>query len=524
MTEEEPADLLRASVVEITHTGGPAVGSEVMIEADEVAAFLGSGEAGGAAVRGGAIRVVGYILNAALGALAAAFMFRYLGRERVGVYVAAMAIAAIVAGLSDLGLSSLGLRELAVRDAASRAKLMRSLLGLRITVTAIGIAGAILFSLVVGYEPVIVAGVALAGASLLFQGAQGTLALSWMSRLRLGLITGTEVGGQVLNVTLTIAGVLIGAGVLYFIGIAIPVAVSLLVVTAWLLRRQVPLLPRVDRVEWTALVRSVLPFSVVSAIGVIYFRASVVVVTLTTSTDQISYFGISFRILEALIVIPGLMITGVFPIFARAAVENQQRFAYALSRVFTVALIAGVWFGLALAIGAPVAIAAFGGHEFNGAVPVLQIQAIGLAGTFVNMVWGTALLTLRSNRPLIVMSIGGLVLGTLLVFVLASSDGAAGAAAGTAITEWLAAFVGALVLRRCAPDLFPSMRVVPRVALAAGIAALPMLISGVPAYVTAIISSVIYVAILLLMRAIPAEVFEELRSLRDRVWPRSRTA
>jgi len=517
-------DLLGASAVEITHTGGPAVGSEVMIEADEVAAFLGSSEAGGAAVRGGAVRVVGYMANAGLGALAAAFMFRYLGRGRVGVYVAAISIAAIVAGLSDLGLSALGLRELAVRDSASRPRLMRNLLGLRIVMTAVGVAAALIFSLAVGYKPAIVAGVALAGAGLLIQSAQSTLALTWMSRLRLGLMTGTEVGSQVLNASLTIAGIVFGAGVLYFVGISIPVAGLLLVLTAWLLRHQVPLLPAFDRVEWTGLVRAVLPFSVVSAIGVVYFRVSVVVVTLTTTTNQISYFGISFRILEALIVVPGLMVTGVFPIFARAAVDDERRFGYALSRVFTVALIVGVWFALALAIGASFVIAVFGGHEFNGAVPVLRIQAVGLGGTFVNMVWGTALLTLRTNRPLIIMSLGGLIVGTVLVFALASSGGAVGAATGLAITEWLSAIVGALVLSRTARHLFPSLRVVPRVALAAAVAVLPVLIEGVPAYVTAVISSVIYFAILLAMRAIPAEVFEELRTLRARLSPRDGTA
>ncbi len=518
-----PDPLPSVPLVELTHTGGAGPASEGLVD-DEVAAILASREAGGAAVRGGALRVAGYTVNALLGALAAAFLFRHLGITGAGTYVTAMSIAAIVGGLSDLGLTALGVRELSVRDAEGRSQLMSNLLGLRVALTLVGIAGSVLFALLVGYRSIVVAGVALAGAALLLQNIQSTLSLSLISRLRLGLLTATDLGRQGLTTVLTIALVALGAGLLWFIGLALPVGLLFLVLIAWLVRSEVPLVPRFNRAEWRVLVRQVLPYSVAVALAVIYFRLSVIVVSLTSSASQLGYFSTSFRILEVLVVIPGLMVTGVFPIFARAALDDHERFAYAVSRVFVSSLIVGTWFVLALALGAPLAIHAIGGEAFSKAIGVLRIQAFGLGGSFVSAVWGMALLSLRRNRELMFVNLAALIVGSVLVVVLASTHGAQGAALGTAITEVTLAAAVPFVLHRTDPHLVPSMAVVPRVALAAGAAALVALLPGLPAIVLVVLATVLYFAILLAVRAIPQELLDELHGARSRFAPGRRPA
>ena len=522
---ERPRDpVAGVPLMELTHMGGPAPAGEAQVD-DEVAAILESREAGGAAVRGGAIRVAGYLLNALLGALAAAFLFRHLGVEGTGSFVTAMTIAAIVAGLSDLGLTALGVRELSVREPAGRRGLMANLLGLRIALTLLGIAGSLIFCAIAGYKAVVVAGVALAGAGLMFQNMQSTLALSLVSRLRLGLLTATEVGRQLLTTVLTIAFVALGLGLLWYIGLTVPVALLFLLVTAWLVHREVPLLPRFDRGEWRALVRQVLPYSVAVALAVIYFRLSVIFVSLIASPKELGYFATSFRIIEVLVVIPGLMVTGVFPIFAHAAIDEHERFGYAISRVFDSALIIGTWFAVALALGAPLAIhLVSGGGEFASATEVLRIQAIGLGGSFVSAVWGMALLSLKQNRALLVINLGALVLGSLLVITLTEAYGADGAAAATAVTELALASVVPVVMRRRAPQMVPSMAVVPRVLLAGGVAALLVLIPGLPTIVLVVAATLVYFAILLGLRAVPEELIAELRATRARLVARGGAA
>ncbi|MGA9313567.1 MAG: hypothetical protein WBV77_02945, partial [Solirubrobacteraceae bacterium] len=158
--------------------------------------LLESSAAGGAAVRGGTLRVGGYLVSAVAGALSAAVLFRHLHTELTGLYVLASSIVAIVAGVSDLGMTTLGLRELAVRDASGRDALMRTLLGLRLFVTVLGVGVAVAFAAVADYSSAVVAGVALAGIGLLFQNLQTTLSIDLMRNLRLGWVTIFEVGRQ----------------------------------------------------------------------------------------------------------------------------------------------------------------------------------------------------------------------------------------------------------------------------------------------------------------------------------------
>jgi PST family polysaccharide transporter len=473
--------------------------------------FLESGAAGGAAVRGGALRVIGYLVSAMAGAGSAAVLFRHLHAELAGLYVLASSIVAIVAGVSDLGMTTLGLRELANRDAAGRHELMRTLLGLRLFVTVVGIGAAVAFAAVAGYSSPVVAGVALAGIGLLFQNLQTTLSIDLMRKLRLGWVTIIEVSRQLALSVLVIVLALSGAGLAVILGASIPVMLAGLLATILLLRGRVPLVPSFDRTRWISLLRDLLPLSIAVATGVLYFRLSVVIVSLLANAHELSYFGASFRIIEVLTQVPLLMVSAAFPIFARAAHGDHVRFAYGIERVFEVAAIVGVLFVLLLSLGAPIAVAVVGGAEFDPAVEVLRIQAFALGGTFVGAVWSFALLSLHRQRTLMWINLGALAVGSVLVATLTVLAGSNGAAAATAVMEIGLATVGLLVLSHGHAHLRPSLRRLPRILFAGLFAATPALIPGIPTLVLVIVATALYAGLLFVTGAIPDELMDGLR-------------
>lgn len=475
---------------------------------------LATREAGGAAVRGGALRVIGYLVIALLGAGSAAVLFRQIGVASTGRYVTVLSLINIVAGITDLGLTALGLRELSLRDAAGRDALLRTLLGLRIALTGVGIGFAVVFCLVAGYRPVVVAGVAVAGVGLLLFGLQSTVALILMRDLRLGWVTAFEVLRSLIQAALVIALAVAGAGVLPALGAAAPAGIVVFLATVPLLRGRVSLRPSFDRRQWWALLRDVLPYSLAVATAAVYFRVSVVVVSLVATAEQLGYFSASFRILEVLLAIPALIAAAAFPIFAHSAREDRERFAYAVERVFEVSAIVGVWFAVVLALGAPIAIDVVGGQHFEPAINILRIQGIGLGASFVTAVWGTALLSLHRHRDALVLNLGALIVGAVVVTIASLVDGTHGAAIATAVTELGLATAGGVLLSRAHPELHPSLRSLPRVLLAGGLAAAVGLLPGVPAVGLVALSTLVYVAALFTLRSVPAEITYELRRLR----------
>ena len=84
------------------------------------------------------MRVGGYVAGTLVSVFSAALLFRHLGVGDTGLYITALSLVAIVAAFSDLGLTAVGVRELSRRPPDERWPLARDLLGLRMTLTAVG--------------------------------------------------------------------------------------------------------------------------------------------------------------------------------------------------------------------------------------------------------------------------------------------------------------------------------------------------------------------------------------------------
>lgn len=488
---------------------GEARGGDPALEDD----LLAQPAAGPAAIRGGVLRVAGYAGGVLVSLASAALLFRHLGVAESGRYVTVISLVAIVSGLSDAGLTATGVRDLSVLRGEARRRLARDLTGLRIVLTIAGVVLAIGFGAAAGYDEVLIAGTAVAGLGLLFQSVQVAYSMSLTSRLRFGWLTAVELVRQLLTVALIVVLVVVGAELLAFLAVPIPAGILILAITAWLVRSDVPLRPAFDLVRWRALLREILPYSLAVAAGVVYFRVAIIVVSLVSDAEQTGYFGASFRIVDVLVVVPGLLVGAAFPIFARAASEDHARFRYALGHVVDASVIIGAWVALSLALGAPLAIEVVAGADFEPAADVLRIQSAAVGAAFVGAAWGYALISLRLHRELLAINVGALIGNGALVAVLASVADAEGAAVATVVAESAVALVSPLLIARAHPHLRLSARVVPRVALAAAAGAALALVPGLPVVVLVLAASAVYFGALHLLRAIPEELIVELRAI-----------
>ena len=472
--------------------------------------LLSTSEAGPLAIRGGALRVGSFAAGSLVSIVGGALLFRHLGVVDAGRYTTALSLGALVAGFTDLGLTAIGMRELATREGEHRARLARSLLGIRLALTTIGVVLVTVFAYAT-YGSLLGTGVLIAGVGVFVANVQATWAVPLMAGLRLGWVSLLDLARQLISVVLIVALVLVGAKLLAFLTVPLIAALLVVVPTALLVRGDIPLRPSFDLAQWRELVAPAFTYSLAVAAATVYFRIAIVLVSVLASERELGYFSLSFRIVEVLFAIPGLLVGAAFPIFARAARDDPERLGYSLSRVFEVSLIAGAWVALSLSIGAPLAIEIMGGAQFEPAAPVLALQAVGLGATFVGSVWAFGLLSLHEHRTILGLTLGVLVAGTAILVLLIELDGARGAALGTAIVEVGAAIAGGLLLVRGRPHLRPRLAIVPKVALASALAATTMFLTGVPVVVRVTLATLIYCVVLLVLRAYPQELRELVR-------------
>jgi O-antigen/teichoic acid export membrane protein len=472
--------------------------------------LLDTADAGPAAVRGGILRLLGYVAGILLTVGSAALLFRHLGVEDGGRYVTVLALVGMVSGVTEIGLTAIGVRELATRRPEERGLVMRNLLGLRLVLTAVGVAAAVAFAAVVGYEPVVVAGTALAGVGAVATAVQSTLGISLTAALRFGWVTTLELVRQVLTVAGIVALVLWSAGLLPFLALTIPVGALVLLLTAWVVRSDVPLTPSFDRAEWRALLREVLPFAAATVIAAVYFRAAMIVLSVVSTPTETGYFAAPFRVTEVLLLIPNLVVGAAFPIFARAARDDHERLAYGVERVFQACLVLGGCLMVSLVLGADFVIDVVAGEEFGPSGDVLKIQAVALMLAFPNAALFFAFLSLRRYRTLLLLAAGALLVNVGLAAVLGELWGAEGAALATACAELCAILAGIALLRMSAPRLVPALGVIPRVAVATALAGLVLLIPGLPSLPAAVLGTGVYTAAVLALGAVPTEFFQAL--------------
>src|SRR4051794_40770155 len=128
-------------------------------------------------VRGSAVRLGGFAAGAALAVLGAALVTRHLGTDGYGRFQTVVALAALVAALTDLGVTTLGLREYSQRAGADREAFLRSLLALRLLLSGVGLAATVLAAVALGFDDTMIGGAALQGAGVLLTSLAATLSV-----------------------------------------------------------------------------------------------------------------------------------------------------------------------------------------------------------------------------------------------------------------------------------------------------------------------------------------------------------
>lgn len=473
-----------------------------VIDAD----VLDSTHAGPLALRGSVVRSGAYVAGILLSLISAPLLIRHLGQIEYGRYITVTALVAIVGGLSEGGVNAVALREYASTSGAERERLMANLLGIRMAMSLAGVAGAVLFAALAGYGRNLVLGTLVAGIGMSLQVTQDLLGVSLQATLRFGWVTLIEFVRQFVGVALIIALVLAGAHLVGFLFVTIPAALVAVLLSARLVRGLFPLRPAMHLRTLSPLLSDTFVYAVAIALNSVYFRVTVVIMSLGASLSQTGYFAVSFRVVEVLIVVPALVMGAAYPILTRAQRDDRARFLQTTRRMFELAVLIGVWLALALELGAGFIVEVLGGHAESPAAAVLRIQGLAVMFTFMAVACAYPMLSRNRRRELMVANLLGLIAALVLSLVLIPVLAAKGAALATVGAEATLMLATTVALVRVTPGLRLPLSVLPVAVLAALLGAGAGLLVGVHPIVQVLVGSGVYLAIVGLLGRFPPEL------------------
>jgi O-antigen/teichoic acid export membrane protein len=473
--------------------------------------------AGHVAIRGGLVSVTGYGVSTVLGTAMSILLLRYLGVDDYGRYATAIAIVGLAQGLADCGVSVVGQRGYAAtRDGKERRTLLSDLIGIRLFLTPIAVALGVGFAAVVGYGGIIVAGVAVGGIGALVGLLTQTTLIPATAALRFTAITGVGLMRDISNAAFLLALVVVGAGLLPFL--AVPTLAALVAFAATILfagRQAVR--ARFCWAEWRPILTQALPIGVAAIISVLYFRALLIVTSLTASGVSTGLYAMSDRVVQVVVGGAAVMFSVSFPIVSRAgAGDDEARLVNAQQQLFDVAVFAAIFCVLVLSIAATPIVLLLGGDKYARSVPLLQIQSFALFGSFLSMVWLPALVAVHKQRSLIISSLAGLLTIIIIGGVLIPTFGITGTAITAALGEAAIAGAGLVALVRARPSLRPRLRAAGKLLAAGVVSATVALVPGLPAAIAAVVAAGVFLVLAWVTGSVPRDPVDAVLALRSR--------
>jgi O-antigen/teichoic acid export membrane protein len=468
---------------------------------------LTSAEAGGRVIRGSVWWVGASATGIVSGVATAALLLRHLGVAESGRYVTVMSLVAIPIAVADLGLNVTGSRELALREKADRPALMANILGQRLLVMPVALLLVSAFTLLAGYPSRMVEGAALAICGALLVAMAHALLLPATVELRNAgpaLVESVRQGVTLAGVAVL---VVLGARLTPFFALQILVGlamVPMVIGRGWFVA------PRFDRRVQRVLFHTAFPMAAALALGQVYFRLVIVLMSLISNPRQTGYYGGSLRAMEALVNIPILVAGVALPLLAAAARDDRARLRYAIEGLSRGAVIAGVLVVLVTIRAAEPVMTIIGGQAFRPAGAVLRIQVGTLVFIALYQIWTASLLAIGRQRQLILTNALGLVGIAVFAAALVPALGAKGGAAASVLGDALLASLIYWRLHAAIGRVMVGSGFLARVAVAAAIACVPLVVPGLPDLVAAALSGLLFLGVGQLIGIIPEELRDAL--------------
>jgi len=252
-------------------------------------------------IKNTAFVTLGSIVLKALTFLFNVYVVRRLGDDRFGQYSIVLAFAGLFSIFAELGMTQYVMREIA-QDRSKTQALFWNLVALRFLLAILGIIGITVGAVVVGYAPDLVLGIFIHTCSFLLSAFLAPLITVLTANERLDYVTGLTILGQLIFVLFGAIFLLSGWGLISLIVaslIGFPLQIGLAI---WAIRRHhmASLSIQIEPRTWPHLIRSGLPFGIISLTLTIAFSIDTVMLSMYQPEHAVGWYNVAYNLVFSL--------------------------------------------------------------------------------------------------------------------------------------------------------------------------------------------------------------------------------
>ena len=443
---------------------------------------------------------------------------RHLGPANIGALSIAGAIWAIPSVFITWGTDTLLVKEIA-RAPERAAELCGTALGLRAILYALSWVFVALYITIAHVPTTLLPLVIIAGVTQIIGAAVGVsqTVIQGMELMSYGSIA--DIVSKAVNLLLVITVLFLGYGVIAVALVGIVTAIVSLTMQQYFLRRQIRTRVQFDPRALRAMIKDGQPYLLSGLALTAYATIDSLIISALVDQRAVGYYSMAQGLTGAFLFIPTIFITAIFPTLSRAHTQDPALLIKLTRKSFDMLLLLAIPVGFGvIAIADPLVVLLYG-EAFAPSGPILAVQGITLILIFLTILLGRLLTSSDRQNTWTVVLIIATVITILLDLVLVPwcqhtfDNGAIGGSLSFVITEFAMVIVGIILLPKGTlgfANAFTAARI-----LFAGCVMLLVTWQFRTVFIAipVLVGSIVYPALILLMRVVPSEDLALLKSM-----------
>ncbi len=347
------------------------------------------------------IASISKVLNTGLALLGLMLITRYLGPDKFGLYITALAFSGLFNSLGDWGIYQTATREIS-RPKADEKTIIGNVMALRIilSVTLSLLLPLVIYFLPYSFELKIALILVLLG--YIFYSFYQVLIGLFQKRLIMYKVTIVELVGKLLQVGIVLLTIKLNLGFKFIVlGITLSM-LSNFIIVYFLTRRFIKFKLNFNLAEWKTFLKESWPIGLSVIVTFIYFRADAILLKTLKGNVDVGIYGAAAKVLENITFFPGMIIGLVMPMLSYYIFKDRQKFKSIVNENFKLFIILIIPLIVIVMFFAGDIINIIAGSEFSASATVLRIIIFALAFIFFGMLFGNILLVAKLQKQQLV--------------------------------------------------------------------------------------------------------------------------
>lgn len=402
-------------------------------------------------------QIIGKAATASITLLVSVLIGRSLGPSGYGDFTKIFVFVGYFYTVGDLGLNSIFVK---LADKKNLIKLLSSLVGLRLIVSLLLLATAVIIGFLLpynrqsqmGFTPLVKMGILIAAATIVTQALFTTANAYFQKILRYDLSTLAALSGYLVILALTAVITATSGSLLAYVAAYVAGGIILVLVAYTIIAKKLSkvVLPSFSPKPAQKMIKFSWPVGLALIFNLIYFRIDVLIMSYTRPTYEVGLYGLSYQFFEAALAIPIFFANALYPVLIHLKQSSQSDFRAQVNRWLMILTLIGFLITAGLIV-ASLLIAPIFGQRFLGSVPSLQILSLGMPLFFISALLWHLLIIGDKQRRLIYIYAAGALFNVVVNLILIPAYGYLVAAITTVLSEALITLLLALSLRSTTP-------------------------------------------------------------------------